>query len=127
MPQNYIGALHVENIEDLPVTILETETFSAQVKKILNEDQKANLIFTLAAGPTLGDIIKGSGGVRKFRYQITGSGKRGGSRVIYYYKDNDMPLYLVTIYKKSDQSDLSKDDLKLFRKLVNDLVEAFKK
>ena len=57
----------------------------------------------------MGDIIPGSGGIRKLRWRRSGSGKRGGARVIYFFHDAAMPLYLLLVYSKAAQTDLSPD------------------
>ncbi|MDO9318437.1 MAG: type II toxin-antitoxin system RelE/ParE family toxin [Gammaproteobacteria bacterium] len=54
--------------------------------------------------PDAGEIIKGSGGVRKVRWASTGSGKRGGLRVIYYWKNASHEIWMLTLYSKSEQS-----------------------
>lgn len=71
----------------------------------------------LAYNPTAGDLIQGSGGVRKLRWGVEGRGKRGGARVIYFYCNADLPLFLLAAYAKNVRSDLSaaeRKELKLF-------------
>ena len=74
-------------------TVAETPTFTRQASKIFTEDEKRKLIDFLAANPLAGDVIPGTGGVRKLRFGSAGSGKRGGARVVYYYLGEDSPLY----------------------------------
>jgi hypothetical protein len=47
-------------------------------------------------------VVPGSGGVRKLRWAMTGKGKRGGVRVIYYFKKQDNEIWMLTIYSKSE-------------------------
>lgn len=72
----------------------------------------------LVADPMRGDLIKGGGGIRKLRYAVTGRGKSGGVRVIYYLKRIDDLIYMLVIYPKSRKDDLSPDEIEQLRKLV---------
>ena len=64
------------------------------------------------ANPKQGDVIQGTGGLRKVRIAGRGKGKRGGSRVIYYYFDEKRRFYLLTIYGKNEMSDLNAEQKK---------------
>lgn len=76
----------------------------------------------LATNPNSGDIIPGTGGVRKVRYQASGRGKRGGARVIYFYFDDDYPLTALAIYAKNERDDLSPEG----KKAVSQIAAAIK-
>ena len=91
-------------------TVAETPTFTRQASKLFTEDEKGELIDFLAANPLAGDVIPGTGGVRKLRFQTSGSGKRGGGSVVYYYLDEDIPLYALLAYAKSAQTDLTPEE-----------------
>ena len=66
------------------LTFIETRLFTKLVPQYLSDDEYAALQQALVADPTAGDLIRGSGGVRKLRWSVAGRGKRGGIRVIYY-------------------------------------------
>ncbi len=66
------------------------------------------------------DIIKGSGGIRKLRWAGSGRGKRGGIRVIYYYFTKDEQIYMLYAYPKSKKDDLTADQLKQLKQLVEE-------
>ena len=72
--------------------------------------------------PDAGDLIPGGGGLRKVRWRLPGGGKSGGLRIIYYL---DMPdtVYLLAVYSKSEQADLTPDQLKTLRKLIKENLE----
>ena len=76
------------------ITIAETEPFQKKAKRILSTEEKEDLIDYLAENPASGDIIQGTGGIRKLRWSIGSKGKCGGVRVIYYFHSGIMPLYL---------------------------------
>lgn len=67
--------------------------------------------------PDAGDVIKGSGGLRKIRWSSRGKGKRGALRIIYYWDAPDI-IYMLLPYKKNEQEDLTQDQLKLLKELV---------
>jgi mRNA-degrading endonuclease RelE of RelBE toxin-antitoxin system len=89
------------------IAVVETEEFLADVKGVLSEDEHDDLILYVALHPEAGDVIPQTGGLRKLRWTAKGRGKRGGSRVIYYYHDIDVPLFLMAIFAKNVQADLS--------------------
>lgn len=85
----------------------------------LGDDDLQELEKVLLANPHIGDVIEGTGGARKMRIQLEGRGKRGGGRVIYldvYEREN---LYLLFAYPKNVQSDLTPDQKKAIRNLVD--------
>ena len=88
-------------------TVAETPTFSRQADKLFREEEKRELIDYLARNPLAGNEIPGTGGVRKLRYAMTGLGKRGGARIVYYYLDERMLLYALLAYAKADRTDLT--------------------
>ena len=104
------------------VTIVELASFKKAVKKLLSEESIDNLKLFLSENPTAGDMIKGTGGLRKIRWSLDNNkGKSGGSRVIYYYQNENKPLFLVTVYIKSKKEDLTQEEVNVFAKLTNEL------
>ena len=99
-------------MQTLPITVAETHAFARSAARIWNEDELAELVDYVAHNPEAGDIIQGTGGVRKLRWSRPGSGKRGGARVIYFYYRPDCPLYLLLAYAKAQASDLTPDEKK---------------
>ena len=81
---------------------IEASLFTRYVYSYLTEEEYLGLQTYLFISPEAGDIVPGSGGVRKLRWIMTGVGKRGGVRVIYYLKKKDDEIWLLTIYKKSE-------------------------
>jgi hypothetical protein len=74
-----------------------------------------------------GDLVQGTGGIRKLRWGLEGRGKRGGARVIYFYHDDAMPLFALTAYAKNERADLSQQDRNDFRQLTALLAEIFRR
>ena len=79
----------------------------------------------MASYPTAGDLIEGTGGVRKLRWARDGRGKSGGVRVIYYFHSEAMPLYLLTMFAKNERANLSKAERNALAGLVDLLVQIW--
>lgn len=108
-----------------PITVVETPEFLSATRKLLTDKERAVLIDYLAQNPAAGDLIQGTGGVRKLRWGLEGRGKRGGARVIYFYHSADLPLFALTAYAKNERADLSQKDRNDFRRLTKLLAETY--
>ena len=82
---------------------IETSTFTKLIATYLTDDEYLGLQSFLLKYPEAGKIVRGSGGVRKLRWAISGKGKSGGIRVIYYWKQRDNQIWLLTVYGKSER------------------------
>ncbi|HLX68070.1 MAG TPA: type II toxin-antitoxin system RelE/ParE family toxin [Verrucomicrobiae bacterium] len=100
------------------MVFIETPTFTKSVLKLLNDEGYAALQLHLAKHPDAGDIIRGSGGIRKIRWAGSGRGKRGGLRVIYYWWIAKDRISMLLVYPKNEQDDLSADQVKQLRKAL---------
>ena len=96
---------------------IETSVFTRQVRELLTDDEYAAFQITLAANPLGGDVIQGTGGLRKVRVAVKGRGKRGGARVIYYYVSSAAQIRLLLIYVKGRKDDLSAAEKRTLRGL----------
>jgi hypothetical protein len=102
------------------MVIVETSIFTRQVEALLSVEEYRKLQLELVFRPDLGAIIPGSGGLRKVRWGAQGHGKRGGVRVIYYWAVTQDRLLMLLIYAKNEQDDLSKDQLKVLRRMIEE-------
>src|SRR5690349_15026610 len=93
-------------------TVAETSIFIRQAEQLFSPEEKSEVIDLLATNPLLGDEIPGTGGVRKLRVAARGKGKSGGARIIYYFYDEDAPIYALLAYGKGQKTDLTPDDAK---------------
>ena len=80
---------------------VETPLFTRLVQEYLSDDEYAMLQQALMADPQIGDVIPGSGGVRKMRWRVAGRGKRGGIRIIYFLRLAQGQIWLLTLYAKN--------------------------
>ena len=108
-----------------PVSVVETPEFLSATRRIMDEEERGLLVDYLARNPLAGDIVQGTGGVRKLRWALEGRGKSGGARVIYYYHNNTMPVFALTAYAKNERANLSQADRNEFRRLTALLVERY--
>ena len=111
------------------VAICEFESFTSDADRIFSPDELEELRCELAYNPESGSKIPGTGGIRKLRFGVEkkGKGKRGGSRVIYYYHSVNMPLALLAVYEKGERIDLTADDKKILKILVGEYVKTHKR
>lgn len=107
------------------ITIAEVPEYIRQAEKLLTEAEQQDVVSYLAAHPKSGDLIESTGGIRKLRWGRGGRGKSGGVRVIYYFHSELMPLYLLTLFAKNEQDNLSKSERNELAKLVDILVSTW--
>lgn len=89
------------------ITLIEFPAFLSQVGSCIKASERDDLVDYLARYPEAGEEIPGTGGVRKLRWGGKGKGKRGGLRVIYYFYNETNPIFLLTVYSKGEQENLS--------------------
>lgn len=93
-----------------PVTVMELAGYKRRADELLSEAEQSAVVDLIAFDPACGDLIPGAGGLRKIRVGRSGSGKRGGARVIYYFYNGDFPAVLMALYAKNEKADLSARD-----------------
>ena len=100
------------------ITVAEMPEYIRRATKLLSQSERNDVIDYVAATPKAGDLIQGTGGVRKLRWARSGRGKSGGVRVIYYFHSEALPLYLLTVFGKGEKADLSQAERNELAKLV---------
>lgn len=99
-------------------TFIETPTFVAEADKLWKEGERLEFFEWLASNPEIGDVISGSGGCRKVRWSRSGSGKRGGVRVIYFLRLASGEIWLLLVYSKSVRDNIPGHLLKAVREEI---------
>ena len=112
--------------QNVPITVVETPEYLSVTRKTFDDEDRSELLEFLAYNPAAGVVIPGTGGIRKLRWGLEGRGKRGGARVIYFFHNLDMPLFLLTAYAKNEREDLSQADYASFQQLTRRLIESYR-
>ena len=99
------------------MVFVETPIFTAEVQALLSDEEYAALQQHLVAQPTAGDVIPGTGGLRKVRWTTMGRGKRGGTRVIYYHVVAQAQIRMILIYRKGIKDNLTPREKTVLRKI----------
>lgn len=103
----------------MAMIFIETSIFTKILSDYLNDEEYRGLQTYLMQKPDAGDLVRGSGGVRKVRWAPEGRGKSGGVRVIYYWKRPDHEIWMLTIYSKSEQSTIPGHVLKQIAEAID--------
>ena len=106
-------------------TIVELQEFQRKASSLLSEAEKQGVINYLAAHPQTGVVLQGTGGIRKFRWASGNKGKSGGVRVIYYFYNESIPLFLLSVFGKKEKANLSKSERNELAKFTKQLVKNY--
>jgi hypothetical protein len=109
------------------VTVAETEPFQRKAGRLLSDHEKDDLIAYLAINPAAGVLIQGTNGLRKLRWARGDRGKSAGVRIIYYFHNRNMPLYLLALFGKNEQANLSMEEKKRISRATSELVDYWSK
>lgn len=107
------------------ITVVEDKAFPAVSKGRMTAREVDALIDLVAAEPECGDLIQGTGGLRKVRFATTGKGKSGGVRVVYYYHNETMPVFLLTVFAKNEKDNLSKAERNALAKVAKAIRDTY--
>ena len=99
---------------------IETPLFTKELNKLLDDENYRALQLALLLRPEQGVVIPGSNGLRKLRWRIKGKGKRSGCRVIYYLDKRQETFYMLLVYTKSKQDDLTSEQIRILSKLIQE-------
>jgi len=99
---------------------IEAPIFTRDVRDALADEEYRQLQLALLLRPEQGCVIRGGGGLRKIRWRVKGRGKRGTLRVIYYWVPSDETIYMLLVYEKSDQENLTPTQARALRKLIRE-------
>jgi hypothetical protein len=113
----------------MKATFVELPAFERHRAKYLDEAAFSELQSELMRNPEAGDVIEGTGGLRKMRFmdKRRGKGKRGGLRVIFYWWGAGMQFWLFTLFDKDEMSDLTAEQRKALKAMIKVELEARRK
>lgn len=108
-------------------TVVETPEFIKQANRCMDKVSWDGFIDYIARNPMAGDLIVGTGGARKIRWTSDhNKGKSGGSRVIYHYHDQSMPIFLFTAFEKNQRANLSTAERNILKEIIKQIVKHYK-
>lgn len=99
---------------------IETPTFTKLLTDLIDDDSYNILQEKLVLNPAIGNLIPGTSGLRKIRWKLPGTGKRGGVRIIYYWKVKEEKIIFLLIYPKNVQDDMTDKQLKILNKILKE-------
>jgi hypothetical protein len=109
-------------------TVIETPTYQRSAERAgLTEDERIAIVSLVAANPTAGDVMEGTGGARKLRIAGRGKGKSGGYRVITFYAAEDVPIFLLDLYAKGEKANLTKAERNALHAILSTLADEYRK
>lgn len=106
-------------------TVVETRTYLSAADDVgMTDDERVVIVTTLSVHPQTGDIMPGCGGARKLRVRKPGTGKSGGYRVITYYAGETLPVFLLTVFGKTEKASLNKAERNALATLTSTLADS---
>ena len=100
------------------MTVIETPGFIRDASAAMTDEERIEMIAFLAANPEAGDIMAERGGGRKLRWKAQGRGKSGGVRVIYYFHNESLPLFLLNVFAKNEKANLTSAERNAMKALL---------
>lgn len=100
-------------------TIVELPEYIKRASSVLSEEEREDIIEYLSENPKAGELLTGTGGIRKLRWKAKGKGKNGGARLIYFYFNKSIPLFMLTVFGKGEKGNISKSDRNDLAKLTS--------
>jgi hypothetical protein len=107
------------------VTVVETREFQQRAATRMSEAERQEFITFIAGRPNDGVVMVGTGGVRKSRWRVGSRGKSSGVRIVYYYHNPTMPIFLLTIFAKNERDNLSQHDKNILKQVVTEIVRTY--
>ncbi|EJF82551.1 type II toxin-antitoxin system RelE/ParE family toxin [Bartonella rattimassiliensis] len=109
-------------------TVIETPAYLISAKEEgITPEELFNIVSFIAANPDAGDLMQGTGGARKVRFPTKHKGKSGGYRVITFFGGQNIPVFLLDIYSKSSQGNLTKSEKNELKKILTALLDEYRK
>ncbi|NIM15923.1 MAG: type II toxin-antitoxin system RelE/ParE family toxin [Candidatus Aminicenantes bacterium] len=109
------------------ITVVELPEYIRKSERLLDEEERDNVVEYVARNPRTGALVTGTGGVRKMRWARKGMGKSGGARIIYFFYNENIPVFLLTAFGKNEKTNLTKAECNELAKLTTLLVKSYKR
>ena len=108
-------------------TVVETPSYLADAVRLFSPEERTAIVDRLAADPTCGVVIPGSGGLRKVRFGFGTRGKSGGARIIYLFSGESLPVFVLAVFAKNEKADLSAAERNALAKMVAEMIESYRR
>jgi hypothetical protein len=106
-------------------TVVETPGYLKAAENLFSTEERDRIIAMVAANPECGEVIQGTGGFRKVRVARGGMGKRGGARLIYIVRSEAFPIFLIAVYAKNQQENLTKEQRNQLAKRADEIFAKY--
>ncbi len=108
-------------------TVVETPPYLRSTDGLFNEEERQAVVDLVSQDPECGELMPGTGGFRKVTFARAGMGKRGGARIIYIVRRDDMPVFLISAYAKNAKENLTKDERNRLAKRADELFDEYRR
>lgn len=108
-------------------TVVETPSYLKSAEKLFSAKEREEIVMMVAADPECGDIVQGTGGFRKVRVGRDSRGKRGGARVVYIFRNEEFPVFLIAVYGKNEKENLSKAERNELAKMADAIFAKYRR
>lgn len=108
-------------------TIVETPSYIAFAGKLFSEREREDIVAMVAENPECGDVMSGTGGFRKVRVPRQGMGKSGGARVVYLWRNDKFPVFLITAFSKNKKANLTKAERNVLKRRADDIFDSYRR
>src|ERR1700690_219302 len=108
-------------------TVVETPSYLADAEGLFSLEKRMAIVDRLAADPTCGVVIPGSGGVRKVRFGFGARGKSGGARIIYLFSGESLPVFVLAAFAKNAKANISPAERNALAKIVTSMIESYRR
>ena len=108
-------------------TVVETPSYIALAGRLFSEKEREDIVAMVAADPECGDVMSGTGGFRKVRVARGGKGKSGGARVVYIWRNDKFPVFLITVFPKNKKANLTKAERNTLKKRAGDIFDSYRR
>jgi hypothetical protein len=105
-------------------TVVELSSYLKKAEKLFSEQERDQIVLMLALDPEYGEVMPGTGGLRKVRVAMEGRGKSGGARVVYFLYNETLPVYIFAVFAKNEKANLTQAERNELRKRAEELKKG---
>jgi hypothetical protein len=108
-------------------TVVETPSYVTLAARLFSEAERDRIVAMVAENAECGDVMSGTGGFRKVRVPRQGMGKSGGARVVYIWRSDKFPVFLITVFPKNEKANLTKAERNVLKKRADDIFDSYRR